>query len=453
MRKITLFIFMLFTIIGGAKADKVLYNNVPGSLDNLDVSTSGVKAGDVFVITISGFEEGYSDTSLNLTYWNGTGWSNMSTCEWQYKNSSGTYEFPIEEADLSHINGSFSLVHEHAYVTYFGIRYANQPVEPSTIWAGTVDASTDESQASTNVSFSVFSAGSVGDVLRFNLTPNESSYHQMWIKYVTGDGWSETADIIEQTGTSGSYFDMTITAAQLAYLQGASGENPKAVRIYVKNNTLTSIQLIKPLSINDTADPRCEAGNYAKVNLTRNLAVGYNTLCLPFAATKAELGLEGSDVIYEMAEGSSSSNIKFSSVEAIVANKPYLVYCAAARTLTTAFTGLDVSVSDASSTSIGDWTMYGNYEPGADINGKYIIYNGEVRKCGSGPTLNGLRAYFTYSGGSLVKNATISFDETGITNVGNEDYSQTDFYNLAGQSTKKPKHGIYVVKGKKVLFK
>lgn len=464
MKKFTLLIFMTLLTITGAKAEQVLYNNSTGTADNIDNLTVSpkVKSGDVIRFTITGFVNAATNTSVVFKYWNGSTWVELTTAKYAYISAAGTYEYTITDADdISNMNStSFSFIHNNATVTYLSIRHANPASSKIT---ATADASTDGSQASADVSFSVFSDAKVGDYVRFNLIPNSSDYHQVWIKYLTGDGWSESATVLDITSTTSTTYDLEITETILGYLKGTTtveSEEGKALRFYAKNNNLTSLELLtlNTLTITDEADPACEEGTYAQVNLARTLVAGYNSLCLPFAvSTLTDIGLDASDKVYELSSDNTSAEyVKLDEVTSMSANTPYIVYCAADRTLTSAYTNLAVSTSDPLSVTQGNWTMYGNYTPNNSMEGKYIIYGDEVRLCGSGPYINGLRAYLVYNGGSARSSVRFSFDNiTGIKEIGKGQLTNDNeiYYDLMGRRVNYPTKGLYIKNGKKVILK
>ena len=458
MKKFTLLLLMLFSVLG-MKASRTWYNNSTGTTDEITVPQDEyLVAGEVISITFSTA----AGNSISFYYHEEYDYA-LETAKYAWVSSGGTYEYIVNAADVDKFKTK-TIKFKHnpganptSTVTNITVRHANQATLKNI--TASADASADEAMASANVSFTEFSNAKVGDIIRFNLTPNSSGYHQVLIKYVSGSGWETETEILGTTGTTGTSYDYVISdATTLKFFQGkADGiENPQAVRFYVKNNTLNSLDLISLLEIKETANPSCEAGTYEKVSLTRSLISGYNTLCLPFGATKAALGLQEDDKIYELATGSTDSSIKLSEVTSITANKPYLVYCAAARTLTSEFANLEVSASDASSTTQDDWTMYGNYTPSLSMYGKYIVYDNKIQLCGSGPYVNGLRAYFEYTGIGARESVTFDFggETTGVQELKNSRIEELKcYYNLAGQRVDNPTKGLYIVNGKKVIIK
>ena len=66
--------------------------------------------------------------------------------------------------------------------------------------------------------------------------------------------------------------------------------------------------------------------------------------------------------------------------------------------------------------------------------------------------LSANRAYLTLGGGN-VKGFAISFDETSVTSLKDEQTKDNAIFNLAGQRVSKPTRGLYIVGGKKVVVK
>lgn len=459
MKKITLVLTLLLCAVVGVNATLVAYT---GEIDGTSTKTNYTIAasnflslceGDYFVVTLSNSTAG-AKISLKEAY------DDYTSLVYEGDANTTSYTTPTLSGDLlTNIKGHGLYVEiEKAKITALTIVRGKtvSSLEP-TVASDVVDASASETYASKDYSdlSTRFAALEVGDIVRFNLTPNSDGYHQISIYGLTGSGWAQTINVVPEYSATTGNFDVAVSTADiLSYFQGTATDQ-KALRIWIKNNTLTSIQIIKTLSITETANPDCESGTYSRVALTRSLKSGFNSLCLPFGGSKAELGLDSSDKIYELATtGSSASSIKLSEVDAITANKPYLVDCAAARTLTSSFTDLTVTCADnATKTTYDGWNMICNYTPGS-MEGNYMLYSGELRLCGSGPTLKGLRAYFTYSGEAR---ETVSLDfengATKIKNVSTKLEIGNLYYNLNGQQMAQPTKGLNIVNGKKVIIK
>ncbi len=462
MKKTTLLLLVFLSVTLGARASKDVWRGViDGTTAKRDstISASNFKdliEGDFFVVTLANYVAG---ATLSLKEAGG----NWNFLVINGNANTASYTTPAVTGDLYTNIKTYGLVVEieKAKVTKITIVRAKSvsSLEP-TVASDVLDASTGDGGVSKDYSdlSTRFSSLSVGDIVRFHLTPNSESYHQISIYGLTGDGWSQTINVIPQSSATNGNFDVIVSdETVLSYFKGTAADQ-RAIRIWIKYNTLTSIQIIKTLSITESANPDCETGTYENVKLTRSLIAGYNTLCLPFGATKAALGLQDGDAIYELVEGSTASYIKLSEVTSIVANKPYLVFCAAARTLTSSFDNLTVSSSDdVSPTTQGVWKMYGNYTPNLSMNGKYIVYGNEVRLCGDGPYLNGLRAYFEYTGTGAGARETVSLDfgggATGIQQVKNAKLDVVVYYDLQGRKVAQPTKGFYIVNGKKVMIK
>lgn len=176
----------------------------------------------------------------------------------------------------------------------------------------------------------------------------------------------------------------------------------------------------------------------------------YATLCLPFTVTLSgveaytltlngsKTGLTLSDVITEVPAGTPVL-LRGTSATATASIASDATYVSAPLT-TTSLTGTFVNKSVTANT---------DYFLGVDENNKAGFYKWE------GTTLKANRAYLPATAlASGIKGFTIDFDdETAIMDVHERKTSQGSVYNLAGQRVNKPKQGLYIVNGKKVVIK
>lgn len=458
MKKFTLLLVLLLAVVGvkATSEDIVAYSTtIDGTSEKQSPTIEAsnftqLRGGDYFNVTIS---DAYT---AKLSMKDASVWDTFVN---EATPSNGVYKtVVITEKQAADIKTSgLYLEIEGAKITQISYRHTGA----ISIWSGSQNLGGWGSLDITNLKS--FQGATTNNKIRFKGTLGDGQQQLYSFEYLTGAGWDHATNIttgaIDFSGTKDEAFTcyVDVTPDLVDAIPLTDDTRIRAYRANGKGITITNIDLCTPLNITDTYVPACDEGTYSVVNLTRSLIAGYNTLCLPFAATKAALGLEEDDVIYELGEGSSASSIKLSTVTSIAANKPYLVYCAAARTLTSSFDNLEVSSSDASSTTKGDWTMYGNYTPSLSMNGKYIVYGDEIRLCGSGPYVNGLRAYFEYTGGGEARES-VTFDFGGETTGVNEVSSRisdtkADYFNLAGQRIAQPTKGLYIVNGKKVVIK
>ena len=458
MKKFTLLLVMLLAVVGvkATSEDIVAYSTTidgTSTKQSLTIDASNfiqLRGGDYFNVTIS------DASTAKLSMKDASVWDSFV---YEANPSNGVYKtVVITEKQAADIKTSgLYLEIEGAKITKISYRHTGA----ISIWSGSENLGGWGSLDITNLKS--FQGATTNNKIRFEGTLGEGQQQLYSFQYLTGAGWDTATDItkgaIDFSGTKDEAFTCYVVVTTSLVDAIPLTDDDTRIRAYRTNGkgiTITNIDLCTPLNITDTYVPACDEGTYSVVNLTRSLKAGFNSLCLPFAATKAELGLEEADVIYQLATGSTENSVKLSSVDAITANKPYIVKCDAARTLTSEFANLAVSSSDAESTTLGDWTMHANYTPNKSMEGNYILYNGELRLCGSGPTLNGLRVYFTYSGSSPAReNVIFDFggDVTGIQAMETSKVNNNIYYNLSGQRVQNPSRGMYIVNGKKVIIK
>ncbi|MBQ6191924.1 MAG: hypothetical protein IJK51_06465 [Bacteroidaceae bacterium] len=211
-------------------------------------------------------------------------------------------------------------------------------------------------------------------------------------------------------------------------------------------------------------------GVYADVTLSgRTISSGYwNTLCLPFDVTVAQLkkAIGNSVQVNELADASCTSStltINFAPLVAetksIPAGTPFLVK--GATKSSPKFEGVTIKniTNDVVSSNV---TFKGTYSnTSLDANNQNIRFFGSNNKLyypgSNGFTLGANRAYFVIDNGTEVKNFILNFgdedDATAIMTIDNEQQAtEGAIYNIAGQRISKMQKGINIVNGKKILF-
>lgn len=211
-------------------------------------------------------------------------------------------------------------------------------------------------------------------------------------------------------------------------------------------------------------------GVYADVTLSgRTISGGYwNTLCLPFDVTVAQLkkAIGNSVQVNELADASCTSStltINFAPLVAetksIPAGKPFLVK--GATKSSPKFEGVTIKniTNDVVSSNV---TFKGTYSnTSLEANNQNIRFFGSNNKLyypgSNGFTLGANRAYFVIDNGTEVKNFILNFgdedDATAIMTIDNEQQAtEGAIYNIAGQRISKMQKGINIVNGKKILF-
>ena len=214
----------------------------------------------------------------------------------------------------------------------------------------------------------------------------------------------------------------------------------------------------------------------------------WNTLCLPFAVTAAQLA-ENTNPLYgatvmELDITSTESDgitkktrldgttlyLNFTSVTSIEAGKPYIVKWAKNdpsdpdldNIVNPVFSGVTiVNPFPMSVVEFQDVSFLGNYSPYTVKADDEIIYLGSGNKIGyakAGKVLRSFRAHFDMKLGTNVKEINLIFDDSdenaadaiSLTPALSE--GEGEIYNLAGQRLQKMQKGINIVNGKKILF-
>ena len=172
----------------------------------------------------------------------------------------------------------------------------------------------------------------------------------------------------------------------------------------------------------------------------------WGTLCLPYDATVTGATLytfEGVDDI------DAPTVAYFEEAASVEAGKPYF-FKATGETLTATYTS---GVAQEAGSAKG---AVGTLEDMDVAEGKYLLSNNELVKCGTGCTLAANRVYVdmseasVYSGGGAVKMGVDLTD--GISVVDAQSANATAF-DLSGRRVVKPTKGLYIVNGKKVVIK
>ena len=204
----------------------------------------------------------------------------------------------------------------------------------------------------------------------------------------------------------------------------------------------------------------------ANVTLTRSIKAGINTLVLPFTLSQAEVEEAfgtGSKVYTISAYDAVKENVTFAVGSGITANKPCLLEAKAAGTSYT-FEGRTI-VAGTPTDAVDGIQLVGRYVASTTVprDGKsYVVSDGNLYLVDSAVTVKGTRAYFQLTddepAGAKARVLSMTFDgdATGIATVeadGTVNVETGIIYNLNGQRVAAPQKGIYIVNGKKVLFK
>ena len=189
-----------------------------------------------------------------------------------------------------------------------------------------------------------------------------------------------------------------------------------------------------------------------KAKFTKTIsAAGYGTMVIPFDATLAT----GVDAAYNLT-GDDGSKVTSTDASSIAANKPVLVKAAAGNYDFTA-TSVEIGATVDESTNGKLIGTYGGTTAAAGAT-NYVLQNGAAGLgfflvTGTDATVKPFRAYLNT--GATASKLDLDFgDVTGIneTKLVKGAANET-FFNLAGQRVAQPAKGLYIVNGKKVIFK
>lgn len=183
------------------------------------------------------------------------------------------------------------------------------------------------------------------------------------------------------------------------------------------------------------------------------------TVCLPFEVTAQEMTDLGVRA-YEFVEVSSTGKFRFSQVETMEANHPY-VLMASGKAFET-ITGKTVKKTDALEQTIDGVTFKGTMKRQMlNSNGNTVYYgysNGEFVKVGSNVGINPFRAYIM-TGNNLGDAVEAVFDTDGIYDVSLRNMENDVVYSIDGrrmgmskEKDKLPK-GLYICNGRKIIVK
>ncbi len=201
-------------------------------------------------------------------------------------------------------------------------------------------------------------------------------------------------------------------------------------------------------------------GYQDKVVVKYTAKQGWNTICMPFALTDADLtALFGEDwKAYEF-KSYSNGELEFSEASRRYAGYPYIVYCENVPTIEEpGYILTYVSFATEKSDEYNGAKFQGTFTPmeAGSLAGKYgVTPDGKIRKGGANATMPGFRGYFELPADAPAP--TLSFtDESGETTYirGIEaEQILKGAYNLQGQPVDTPTKGVYIINGKKVVIK
>ena len=207
---------------------------------------------------------------------------------------------------------------------------------------------------------------------------------------------------------------------------------------------------------------------YDIVTINRAFSAGWNTVCLPFNTTAASL-CEGA-VAQRFVSYDAEKGLTFERIEAMEANKPYLIWMPDVVPAGKELTNVEVVKPEAGSVTSNGMTFSGNYAPAFHVDGMYgVVTDGEgtsrIVRGGSTAYVNGTQAYFTLADGQSLGSTRLHFDTeadapTAIGSIEAAPAQQRPVavYDATGRLLPHAKanleglpRGIYIVGGRKVI--
>lgn len=270
--------------------------------------------------------------------------------------------------------------------------------------------------------------------------------------------------VVDCTSSTDDNNTGAITSLQGAALTG----NDK--NVIAKGEYYYSYQPIVIVDDNDHQPNTNISVNVYKTGYTIQRTIGagkYVTAYLPVAVPAGDVptGL----TVYDLDPTSTTSEVKFiKKVDGIAGTHPYVLHNSTDGNLTLTATvaanttgqdfNLNVEVLSEKN-SAETLTFTGNYKVKAGTGAEWGLSGStgstpEFKKIGTSGKIGAFRAYFT----GIAAGARPIFDDTeefstGINKVDNMLRQDSAYYNLNGQRVLSPTKGLYIVNGKKVIFK
>ena len=288
---------------------------------------------------------------------------------------------------------------------------------------------------------------------------------------VVDEKTNETLNADETKVFSVSYTPISPLTSVPAYVKVTIAEG-QTDEVVLQTSTSTLTISAKAITL-DEEDASFEYTNGATYDVSQyhSFAVGFNTLSLPYNVTKANFasfGL-GEAQIFEFTgydEGNLELTRKDYSTMAdddvlLEATKPYIIYSDNAVSNYNKFTIGEVILSTATTpATFGGASFVPSYlgMAAGTLTGKYgVVSTGKIQKAGDGASIKGFRAYFVLPAAGVKGINYEGFDDaTSINGISLEGMEEGQLYDLSGRRVNPATtrlNGIYILNGKKVLFK
>ena len=273
----------------------------------------------------------------------------------------------------------------------------------------------------------------------------------------------------------------TTSASKVVYLKVSKGARIWGITTYFSDLTYSNYATTVPLSFSfsDTDDltEYLPASNLADqtVILNRYVYSGWNTFCVPFALTQAQLEeAYGSGAVAkylsDVTTDTEGATLHFTpeAEGGIEANKAYLLYLTADVTEAKTFSGVTLQPAGTCTTTVsasnGDYTFQGILKPTTlttDDRQYFLNSAGTnfVLPSNSTSAMKATRAYITVPAASgSAQGRQYSFDFNGTTtaidNVNVSGMEDGAWYTISGIRINRPAaKGVYIHNGRKVIVK
>lgn len=189
---------------------------------------------------------------------------------------------------------------------------------------------------------------------------------------------------------------------------------------------------------------------------TRKVTKGnYGTLCLPYSADLKNGDVSGAEfyaIEGKQMENGEVASISLVEVDTLIRATPY-IFLATDDMLEVRYKGYYNKNLVAKSNG-----LVGSYEATGVAEGMYVISQNQVMKCGKNSKIGTNRCYInmddvpvTDAPAPGARVLYFNAGTTGIEEVDTEKPHSQQIYDLSGRPVRKPKSGLYIVNGKKII--
>ena len=403
--------------------------------------------------TLSGFKENTTSYSVNEFYdaskVSYTVKGRMATATKSYNAATGKLTITVNNSVSGSTSYTIQFLTEKTYTGTLGVGNGSTYGKGATFYAKLLA----ESETKRSLKFE-------------NITLENAAGKQgigtLYVPNVTVNGTSVT-------GTYSGTFSAGSDAAISSWQGSAWGTQQCNVSLTLSGSKITGTITCSQLKmvfansrkLNQTSKVTLSAGTY-NVTINRTFAQGWNTLCLPFSITPAEIGAKAAQEFNSVSEG---KTLNFAAVSQMQANVPYLVFFENATTSPFYYCGATQTPSAKGVTRDGI-TFSGNFTADKSMQGLYGVATGtdghqRILLGSAGATLPAMAAFF--SGTQSLANMSLRMEGENMTDIEaiqtTENEAQTAVYTLQGtriqpatKGARLPK-GIYIINGKKVIVK